>query len=209
MAGLIETLRSQALKAQLTMLRRRQHDSQALRDIFATRYQIQVGMQSYGCFDRWRMSGPMIVGRYCSIANTVRTVRANHPDSAIATHPILYERKFGVVDHDMVHDLLLVIEDDVWIGHNAVILPGCKTIGRGAIVGAGAIVTRDVAPYTIVAGNPAKVLRARFAPELIEAIEKTRWWELDPPALRRIWQTTPALLTAPTATSLADWPDTA
>lgn len=202
----MNTIRGQALKTQLFILSRRQHRSQALRRIFAERYGITVGLHSYGCFDRWRMPGPMVVERYCSIANTVRSARANQPPAAITTHPVLYERQFNVVDRDMVHAELLTIEDDVWIGHNAVILPGCKRIGRGAIVGAGAIVTRDIAPYTIVAGNPAKVLRARFTPELVEAIEKTRWWELEPAALRRIWLTTPELLAAPTAASLAEWP---
>jgi acetyltransferase-like isoleucine patch superfamily enzyme len=208
MAAIIDTLLSQLLKMRLAMLKRRQHDRPVLRQIFASRYAIEVGMHSYGCFDRWRMPGPMVVGRYCSIANTVRAALVNHPDAAITTHPVLYERKFGVVDGDIEHPVPLVIEDDVWIGHNAMILPGCKHIGRGAIVGAGAIITRDVAAYTIVAGNPAKVLRTRFAPEMIEAIEKTRWWELEPAALRRIWQTAPALLTAPTAASLARWPQT-
>src|SRR3546814_8421546 len=91
----------------------------------------------------------------------------------------------GVVDADIFYDDPLIIEDDVWIGHNALILPGCKFIGRGAVIGAGAVVTRNVERYTIVAGNPARKLRDRFSPELIEAMEASKWWELNLPALRR------------------------
>ena len=61
----------------------------------------------------------------------------------------------------------IIIDDDVWIGANAIILKGVR-VGEGSIVGAGAVVTKDVAPYTIVAGNPAKKIRDRFSPELIE-----------------------------------------
>lgn len=67
------------------------------------------------------------------------------------------------------------IEDDVWIRHNAIILPACRHIGRGAVIGAGAIVTHDVASYSIVVGNPARKLRDRFEPALVEAIEATNW----------------------------------
>jgi acetyltransferase-like isoleucine patch superfamily enzyme len=161
-------------KGELAVLRRRQHDSLKLREIFAKRYDIHVGMQSYGCFDRWRMRGPMQVGRYCSIANTVRSALDNHPFEAMTTHPALYEKKFGVVASDRQWDGHLSISDDVWIGHNVVLLPGCKTIGRGAIIGAGAIVTRSVEPYAIIAGNPARKLRMRFGTELIAALEQSQ-----------------------------------
>lgn len=171
-------------RAEFVLLRPRQSTSLKLRTIFRERHRIEVGLYSYGCFDQWRMPGPIRVGRWCSIASTVRSAPINHPMDALTTHPALYEKAFGVVDKDIHWDDTLVIEDDVWIGHNAVILPGCKFIGRGAIVGAGAIVTREVAPYTVVAGNPAKPLRMRFSPELIAAIEATRWWELDAAGLR-------------------------
>jgi virginiamycin A acetyltransferase len=206
MSDFLQTVRGQWLKLRLMALRRRQHDSVALRRLFADRYDIDVGGQSYGCFDIWRMPGPMRVGRYCSIASTVRSALINHPPEAITTHPILFERKFGVVDRDIDHPVPLVIEDDVWIGHNAMILPGCKRIGRGAIIGAGAIVTHDVARYMIVAGNPARTLRARFTPELATAIEATRWWLCEPAELRAIAATHPALLFHPGVQALTAWP---
>ena len=76
-----------------------------------------------------------------------------------------------------------MIEDDVWIGLNAIITCGCKRIGRGAIIGAGSIVTKDVEPYTIVGGSPAKVIRKRFDEERIKKLEVSRWWEKTPEQL--------------------------
>lgn len=183
--------------ARMFLWRRKQSTSTALRDHFRTRYGIDVGMHSYGCFDRWRMPGPLRIGRYCSIARTVRSVPANHPHSAITTHPILYERKFGMVDHDMIHAEPLVIEDDVWIGQNAILLPGCKHVGRGAIIGAGAVVSRNVGAYEIVAGVPARKIKDRFPPEIVAAIEASRWWERDVPELARLYAQDPAAFTDP------------
>ena len=182
---------------------RNQATSEPLRRHFREKHRIDVGRYSYGCFDEWRMTGPIKVGNYCSIAKTVRSVPINHPYSAITTHPALYEAQFGVVDESITWDTPLVIEDDVWIGHYAVILPNCKFIGRGAIIGAGAIVTRDVEPYSIVAGNPAKLLRKRFAPEIEQAIEATRWWEMSLEELREALKSHPEAIHAPTAENLA------
>ena len=182
---------------------RRQATSEPLRAHFRQQHRIDVGLYSYGCFDEWRMPGPITVGRYCSIAKTVRSVPINHPYSALTTHPALYEKKFGVVDEDITWDDVLVIEDDVWIGHYAVILPNCKFIGRGAIIGAGAIVTKNVAPYSVVAGNPARMLRKRFEPEIEEAIEQSRWWEMSAKQLRQALQEHPEAIKNPTRTHLA------
>jgi virginiamycin A acetyltransferase len=151
------------------------------------------------------MPGPMHIGRYCSIAGTVRVAPMNHLISALTTHPALYERKFGVVEADVKPTKSLVIEDDVWIGNNVVILPGCKRIGRGAVVGAGSIVTHDVDRYAIVAGNPARLLRPRFNNDLIDEVEKSTWWNLDLDEIKRIYQQNPYLLLSPTASGLRDW----
>lgn len=202
MLGLVAKV---AERARMLRWRRDQFTSRPLRDWFRDKHRVDVGMYSYGCFDQWRMPGPLIIGRYCSIANTVRSAPINHPFDAMTTHPVLYERKFGVVDADLHYDDPQVIEDDVWIGHNAIILPGCRRIGRGSIVGAGAIVTRDVPPYSIVAGNPARVLRERFAPELQAALEDSRWWMLDAPDLRELLRQDRSLLFHPTAASVGAW----
>ena len=186
-------------KTRLFLWLRDQDGSVALRRFFAERHGIEVGMHSYGCFDRWRMPGPLKIGRYCSFAKTVRVVDANHPLEAMTTHPLLYEQRFGVVDRDMITAAPLIVEDDVWVGHNVVILPGCKFIGRGAVIGAGAIVTADVPRYAIVAGVPAKRIRMRFDAALCEALDASRWWELEPPAIRALLETCPDLVRRPTA----------
>lgn len=199
-------LKTAIAKGRLFLLRRRQFDNVKLREFFKSEYDIEVGLYSYGCFDRWRMPGPLRVGRYCSFANTVRSAPNNHPMEALTTHPALYERTFGAIDQDKAwSDPPLVVEDDVWVGHNVMILPGCKHIGRGAVIGAGAVVTRNVEPYAVVAGNPARKLRDRFTPDLIAAIEASCWWEMDMAELRKLVAERRDIVYGPTVESLKAW----
>ncbi len=186
----------------LRWLLRDEYESTALRAMFAQRFQVEVGLYSYGCFDRWRVPPRTRIGRYCSFAKSVRVLDANHPFEAMSTHPFLYEAKFGLVAEDRIDPAWLEIGDDVWIGHNAIITPGCKAIGRGAIIGAGAVVTRDVPAYTIMAGLPATPLRPRFEPETIAALEASRWWELDKRALGALINSAPETVFHPTPANL-------
>ena len=123
------------------------------------------------------------IGKFCSIASQVRINPGNHPLWRAALHHFTYRsRSYDLHPEDdgeffdwrRAHPVLL--GDDVWIGHGAVLLPGVK-IGTGAVVGAGAVVTKDVRPFTIVAGVPAKFIRRRFSPELEEAFMRIRWWD--------------------------------
>lgn len=189
-------------KARLKLWMRDQYDSSSLRHWFKKKHRVQVGLYSYGCFDQWRMPGPLVIGRYCSIAKTVRSAPINHPFEAISTHPALYESKFGVVESNLEYHDPQVIEDDVWIGHNVMILPSCRRIGRGSIIGAGAVVTRDVPRYAVIAGNPARVLRERFPAELQDALERSEWWQMDLSDLRRLVAENPDLVFHPTAQSV-------
>jgi virginiamycin A acetyltransferase len=189
----------------LYLMRRTQFDSVRLRRYFAENHDIHVGLYSYGCFDRWRMPGPMQVGRYCSISTTTRSVLQNHPMTALTTHPALYDTGYGVVDENMPRPAPLVLEDDVWIGHHVVITPGCKRIGRGAVIGAGSVVTKDVAAYSIVAGNPARKIRDRFAPSLAAAVEASRWWELDLTELGALVREQPSMVFSPSAAEIEAW----
>ena len=111
------------------------------------------------------------------------------------------------MDHHLPRAEPLVIENDVWIGHYAMILPGCRRIGRGAVIGAGSIVTRDVDRYTVVAGESRAQIRDQFTPELMQAIDASRWWELDLLELRRLVQDQEDLVYGPTAGALAAWLD--
>nr|WP_246566018.1 CatB-related O-acetyltransferase [Tissierella simiarum] len=79
---------------------------------------------------------------------------------------------------------LCIIGNDVWIGSNAVILRGVK-VGNGAVIGAGAIVTKDVEPYSIVVGNPARVIKKRFSEQIIESLEKIQWWNWSKEIIRK------------------------
>lgn len=100
----------------------------------------------------------------------------------MALHPFFYFSRLGLVKQDTIpaaSDNPLDIGDDVWIGDRVTILSGCRRIGRGAVIAAGAVVTRDVPAFAIVGGVPARLIRMRFDPEQIARIENTRWWERD------------------------------
>ena len=123
----------------------------------------------------------LMIGKFCQIAAGVEFVMngANHQMNAVSTFPF-YTLEGWDMDSPAASDLPLkgdtVIGNDVWIGQNAVILPGVH-IGDGAIIGADSVVGSDIKPYTIVVGNPARVLRKRFDDELIELMLRFRWWD--------------------------------
>lgn len=174
--------------------------SRFLRHAFKQGYDIEVGDFSYGCFDRDRFTPHMTIGRYCSFSRSCRRVNANHALGFLSLHPYFYNTKFGVVTKEQVERSHCQIGDDVWVGHNAVILPTVTSIGRGAVIAAGAIVTKNVPSYSIVAGVPAKVISKRFNEVTIAKIEASRWWELSREALENIagenweWVRSPELL---------------
>ena len=121
----------------------------------------------------------MLVGNYCQIAhNTTFEMGLNHAFSGVTAYP--FGNVWGYSRDDTIKRSLanrqqLIIGHDVWIGGNATIIKGVK-IGNGAIIGSNAVVTKDVPPYAIVGGNPAKIIRYRFSPEIIDALDKIKWW---------------------------------
>ena len=123
----------------------------------------------------------LIIGKFCQIASGVEFIMngANHQMNAVTTFPF-YTLEGWDQDFPSQKDLPLkgdtVIGNDVWIGQNATILPGVH-IGNGAIIGANSVVGSDVDSYTVVVGNPAKVIRKRFNKELIDILEKIKWWD--------------------------------
>ena len=123
----------------------------------------------------------LIIGKFCQIAAGVEFVMngANHKMKAASTFPFyLFEgwRQEVPPLADMPHKGDTIIGNDVWIGQNAVILPGVH-IGDGAIIGLNSVVGSNVAPYSVVAGNPAKPIRKRFDDELIKLLEAFKWWD--------------------------------
>lgn len=123
----------------------------------------------------------LIIGKFCQIASSVEFMMngANHQMNSVSTYPFFtmagFEAKAPAAS-DMPLKGDTIVGNDVWIGQNAVILPGVH-IGDGAIIGANAVVGSNVEPYSIVVGNPAKVIRKRFDDELIGMLLQWRWWD--------------------------------
>jgi phosphonate metabolism protein (transferase hexapeptide repeat family) len=121
------------------------------------------------------------VGRFCSIAAHTRINPGNHPLERVALNHFTYRSsayELGEDDADFFQwrrNHHVTLGNDVWIGHGAILLPGVS-VGNGAAIGAGAVVSKDVPPFAIVVGVPGRVLRYRFAPEIIAALERIAWW---------------------------------
>ena len=145
----------------------------------------------------------LVIGRYCAIASGVRFLMpgANHADSGPSTFP------FGVFGSPWEDTMDLVtgaksrgdtvVGHDVWLGYQALVMPGV-TIGPGAVVAAASVVTRDVPPYAVVAGNPARVIRMRYDEQDVQRLLRVAWWDWSMPLVtqhaRTIMAGTPAEL---------------
>ncbi len=125
----------------------------------------------------------LMIGKFCSIACGAKFIfnSANHTLSSLSTYPFpLFFEEWGLKREEVTDSWDnkgdIVIGNDVWIGYEAVIMAGV-TIGDGAIIGTRAVVTKDVPPYTIVGGVPARMIRKRFPDETIKELLKIRWWD--------------------------------
>lgn len=125
----------------------------------------------------------LIIGKFCSIACGAKFIfnSANHTLSSVSTYPFpIFFEEWGLNIKDVAaawdNKGDIVIGNDVWIGYEAVIMAGV-TVGDGAIIGTRAVVTKDVPPYTIVGGVPAKPIRKRFDNEALDELLKIRWWD--------------------------------
>lgn len=125
------------------------------------------------------------IGKFCQIAYGVKFFLSdsNHQMSGFSTYPFFVFGKYGEGCPEWEKYKLelsdkgdTVIGNDVWLGHECAILPGVK-VGDGAIIGAKAVVTKDVPPYAIVGGNPAKIIRMRFSDEIVAQLLALRWWD--------------------------------
>lgn len=123
------------------------------------------------------------IGKFCSIGPDVKIGLGIHPIDKISTYPGFYSKRASVpvrigIDQFFVEEKRIKIGHDVWIGSNCVILDGIS-IGNGAIIAAGSVVTKDVKPYSIVGGVPAKIIRMRFEDDQITLLENFKWWDKD------------------------------
>lgn len=134
------------------------------------------------------------IGRYCSFGENVQIGRQNHPTTWLSTSPFTYMQSDKVTQAHFEKEYHLkqrgftsqptkakktYIGNDVWIGQSAIINAGIS-IGDGVIVAAGSVVTKDIPPYTVVGGNPAKIIKQRFNPQIAANLISIKWWEKSP-----------------------------
>ena len=153
--------------------------SETLRRIFSEYHNIVIGKYSYGCFDSAKINQFTRIGRYCSFASDISIFNGNHPIEHLSTHPFFFNPNLKYVDEEKIDRRWIDIGHDVWIGRNAIITPSVKKVGNGAIIAAGAIVTKDVPDFAIVGGNPAQIIKYRFDDKTIEEINRLQWWNKD------------------------------
>ncbi|BAZ45771.1 hexapeptide repeat-containing protein acetyltransferase [Chondrocystis sp. NIES-4102] len=130
------------------------------------------------------------IGKFCSIGANCTIGLASHPTrDFVSSHPIFFSTRkqigFTFADRDYIQEMQpCKIGNDVWIGNNVLVLGGVN-IGNGAIIAAGAVVNKDVPPYAIYGGVPAKLIRYKFDPETIEFLQEFKWWDKEEEWLRK------------------------
>lgn len=158
------------------------------------KHSLQLGAFSYG------VNGFYFgcrIGRYCSFGEQVQIGRHPHAMHWMSTSPFFYSPYKNILDFDLPKGIELnplkefkrktrpvtakttTIGNDIWIGHGAFILPGV-TIGHGAVIGAMAVVTKDVPPYAVVVGSPARIMKFRFPDDQVQGLLASRWWDYAP-----------------------------
>lgn len=165
--------------------------------------QYTIGRHSYGHLkvDEWGEGAMLRIGAFCSFAGGVRVfLGGEHRVDWVTTFPFsdLWPAARGTPGHPHTRGDV-IIGNDVWVGTEALIMSGVR-IGDGAVIGARAVVTKDVPPYAIAAGNPAKLVRFRFAPHIIEQLMRIGWWDFDD---AQIEQLLPLMLSSDIETFLA------
>lgn len=141
-----------------------------------------IGDYSYGFFDvlEWNDETKLKIGKFCSIAADVLfLLGGEHRKDFISTYPFnALMESFNHIEGHPASKGDIIVGNDVWIAHGAKILSGV-TIGDGAIIAANSLVTKDIPPYAIAMGSPAKVVKYRFDEDTIEKLLKIRWWDFD------------------------------
>ena len=151
----------------------------------------EVGMGDYSYVVNDAQITYSTIGKFCSIAAMTRINPGNHPMHRATQAHFTYRASAYFPGESDDADFFAwrrahhcTIGHDVWLGHGAIVLPGRK-IGTGSVIAAGAIVTKDVAPYTIVAGNPARAVRRRFSEAVEDGLMDLAWWNWDHEMLRQ------------------------
>lgn len=125
----------------------------------------------------------LVIGKYCAIAAQTKFIMAgaNHSTTGVSTFPFtIFGGEWAASTLDLISSIPsrgdTVVGNDVWLGFASLVMPGVR-IGNGAIVATGSVVTSDVPPYTVVGGNPARVIKQRFSDADIERLERAAWWD--------------------------------
>lgn len=148
------------------------------RKIYKKYHDIEIGYGTAGFIDLAKIAKGTVFGNYCGISENTIIFNANHPPKYFTTHALLFNPRFGCTNEDVIPRTKLVVGHDVWTGFGSIILPSVNSIGNGAIIAAGSVVTKNVERYAIVGGNPAKLITYRFTPDVIEKLEQSKWWLL-------------------------------
>ena len=184
--GIDEWLASRMLpKSMLRAIAKRSQKVYGARDdlmraTMKNRFDISIGKYSYGyrqlCYRGSKLSQ---IGAFCSIGPNVTVSNGNHPIDIVSTHPAFYLAGWGITDspQSLKSDKngLISIGHDVWIGMNVTLLTGIA-IGHGAVVAAGSVVTKDIPPYALVGGIPARIIKFRFDEPTVEQLLNRAWW---------------------------------
>lgn len=164
--------------------------STTLREVLRVHFEVDAGPYSYGSLlvpgmaDRYTT-----IGNYASIGPGVRRFGAAHPVDKASMHPLWYNPSLGLVDSESdVERTSCVIGHETWIGANVTILPGCRRIGIGAVVGAASVVTKDVSDFAIVAGNPARQIGERLTASQRALLLELEPWTLPPNESREFFE---------------------
>ncbi len=137
----------------------------------------------------WNMIFECSIGKYCSISYGVTIGPPEHNYKLLSTHPFIYRSKYDFFDDNETiqqqrFEKKLDIGNDVWIGCNSVIARGIS-VGDGAVIGANSFVNKNIPPYAIAVGSPAKVIKYRFNEEVIDILKDIKWWNLPPEKIKQ------------------------
>ncbi|GAB1309283.1 DapH/DapD/GlmU-related protein [Urechidicola sp. KH5] len=132
-------------------------------------YRTTLGNNNY-------LHGKIQVGKYCQFGADVALHATNHPSTYLSTY--INKNLFNGELKSLKQEGKIIVGHDVWLGHSVVIV-GNVNIGNGAIIAAGAVVTKDVEPFSLVAGVPSKKIKMRFSDEIIEEIQELKWWDMN------------------------------
>lgn len=145
----------------------------------------RLNLGKYSCVGRMSTIQGTIIGAFCALSWNLKIGGDDHDYGMLTTHPFWHNTSWGIAEdedfskyyHEKEYEEPCEIGNDVWIGAGVSICRNVK-IGDGCVIGAGAVVTRDIEPYSVVVGVPAKVIKKRFDYKTIERLENAKWWEL-------------------------------